>query len=151
MVKLSRKGWNNVIIVAVLAVIVLLHRLEQAQQENSAQRHHGLLPDSAVVLSWQSPSWRVERIGQGWRSVPDLGLDSSALAGRIAQWQGWQLPSSDPLRGAPVEVAVWLAGQGEPMTLALYQDNGRYAVRLAQDRWLALSADQYRDLLKPAP
>ena len=46
MFKLSRKGWNNVIIVVVLIVITLLHRLEQAQQENSAQRSRPLLPPS---------------------------------------------------------------------------------------------------------
>ena len=51
MFKLSRKGWNNVIIVVVLIVITLLHRLEQAQQENSAQRSRPLLPESAVVLT----------------------------------------------------------------------------------------------------
>ena len=74
MFKLSRKGWNNVIIVVVLIVITLLHRLEQAQQENSAKRARPLLPESAVVLTWQGPSWQIERIGQGWRSAPDLGL-----------------------------------------------------------------------------
>ena len=68
MFKLSRKGWNNVIIVVVLIVITLLHRLELAQQENSAKRARPLLPDSAVVLTWQGPSWQIERIGQGWRS-----------------------------------------------------------------------------------
>ena len=59
MFKLSRKGWNNVIIVVVLIVITLLHRLEQAQQENSAKRARPLLPESAVVLTWQGPSWQI--------------------------------------------------------------------------------------------
>lgn len=151
MVKLSRKGWNNVIIIAVLVVIVLLHRLEQAQQANSAQRLHGLLPEGAVVLTWQGPSWTLERMGQGWRTVPDLGLDNAALSRQVEQWQGWQLLPSEPLRGTPVEFRLWLAGQGEPLRLALYQDNGRYAVRLGQDRWLTLSTEQYRALLKPTP
>ncbi len=92
MFKLSRKGWNNVIIVVVLIVITLLHRLEQAQQENSAKRARPLLPESAVVLTWQGPSWQIERIGQGWRSAPDLGLGSTQLAARIEAWQGWLPP-----------------------------------------------------------
>ena len=37
MFKLSRKGWNNVIIVVVLIVITLLHRLELAQQGAALQ------------------------------------------------------------------------------------------------------------------
>lgn len=96
MFKLSRKGWNNVIIVVVLIVITLLHRLEQAQQENSAKRARPLLPESAVVLTWQGPSWQIERIGQGWRSAPDLGLGSAQLAARIEMWQGWLLPPASP-------------------------------------------------------
>jgi hypothetical protein len=56
--KLSRKGWNNVIIVVVLIVITLLHRLEQAQQENSAKRARPLLPESAVVPTWQGRAGR---------------------------------------------------------------------------------------------
>ena len=87
MFKLSRKGWNNVIIVVVLIVITLLHRMETAQQENSAKRARPLLPDAAVVLTWQGPSWQIERIGQGWRSVPDLGLDTAQLDARLTRWQ----------------------------------------------------------------
>ena len=45
----AAKGWNNVIIVVVLIVITLLHRLEQAQQENSAQRPR---PAAAGGLPW---------------------------------------------------------------------------------------------------
>ena len=105
MFKLSRKGWNNVIIVVVLIVITLLHRLEQAQQENSAQRSRPLLPEAAVVLTWQGPSWQIERIGQGWRSGPDLGLSSAQLAARIETWQGWLLP---PGGAALLPPSTWL-------------------------------------------
>ena len=110
MFKLSRKGWNNVIIVVVLIVITLLHRLEQAQQENSAQRSRPLLPEAAVVLTWQGPSWQIERIGQGWRSGPDLGLSSAQLAARIETWQGWLLPPGGAVRGTPVTLKIWIAG-----------------------------------------
>ena len=115
MFKLSRKGWNNVIIVVVLIVITLLHRLEQAQQENSAQRPRPLLPENAVVLTWQGPSWQIERIGQGWRSGPDLGLDSARLAARIEAWQGWLLPPGEAVRGTPVTLKMWSAGQSDPV------------------------------------
>ena len=80
----------------------LLHRLEQAQQENSAKRARPLLPESAVVLTWQGPSWQIERIGQGWRSAPDLGFGSAQLAARIEAWQGWLLPPASPCAGTPV-------------------------------------------------
>ena len=113
MFKLSRKGWNNVIIVVVLIVITLLHRMETAQQENSAKRARPLLPDASVVLTWQGPSWQIERIGQGWRSVPDLGLDTAQLDARLARWQSWLLPPGEVVRGTPVTIKVWIAGQND--------------------------------------
>ena len=81
MFKLSRKGWNNVIIVVVLIVITLLHRLEQAQQENSAKRARPLLPESAVVLTWRGPSWQIERPAGG----PHRGVARLAAAPRRAR------------------------------------------------------------------
>ena len=151
MFKLSRKGWNNVIIVVVLIVITLLHRLELAQQENSAKRARPLLPEDAVVLTWQGPSWQIERIGQGWRSGPDLGLDSNQLAAHIERWQGWLLPPGEAVRGAPVTLQVWIAGQNDPQTIALYQNSGQYGAQLPSGLWLSLTAEQYRDLMRPAP
>ena len=151
MFKLSRKGWNNVIIVVVLIVITLLHRLEQAQQENSAQRSRPLLPEAAVVLTWQGPSWQTERIGQGWRSGPDLGLSSAQLAARIETWQGWLLPPGGAVRGTPVTLKIWVAGQSDPVEVGLYQDDGKFAALLPPSTWLTLSQEQYRDLLRPTP
>ncbi|MCS0542343.1 hypothetical protein NXY55_20400 [Aeromonas veronii] len=151
MFKLSRKGWNNVIIVVVLIVITLLHRMETAQQENSAKRARPLLPDASVVLTWQGPIWQIERIGQGWRSGPDLGLDSAQLDARLARWQGWLLPPGEAVRGAPVTIKVWIAGQSDPVEIGLYQNSGQYGAQLPSGFWLALTAEQYRDLLRPAP
>ena len=151
MFKLSRKGWNNVIIVGVLIVITLLHRLEQVQQENSAQRPRTLLPADAVVLTWQGPSWQIERIGQGWRSGPDLGLDSAQLAARIDAWQGWLLPPGEAVRGAPVTLKIWIAGQSDPVEVGLYQDDGKFGALLPPSTWLSLSQAQYRDLMRPIP
>ncbi|RFS20311.1 hypothetical protein DYE42_20895 [Aeromonas dhakensis] len=151
MFKLSRRGWNNVIIVVVLIVITLLHRLEIAQQENSAKRARPLLPESAVVLTWQGPSWQIERIGQGWRSGPDLGLDSTQLAAHIEVWQGWLLPPGEAVRGNPVTLKIWVAGQSDPIEVGLYQDDGKFAALLPPSTWLSLSQEQYRSLLRPAP
>ncbi|EQB2600329.1 hypothetical protein ACYHQE_004003 [Aeromonas salmonicida] len=151
MFKLSRKGWNNVIIVAVLGVVTLLHRLEVAQQENSAQRPRTLLPDSAVVLTWQGPSWQIERIGQGWRSGLDLGLSSAQLAAHVEAWQAWLLPPGEAVRGTPVTLKVWIAGQSDPIAVGLYQDNGKFAALLPPSTWLTLSQEQYRSLLRPSP
>ncbi|MFL9592282.1 hypothetical protein ACKC5O_09835 [Aeromonas schubertii] len=151
MFRLSRRGWNNVIIVGVLAAITLLHRMEQMQEINSQNRQRTLLPADAVVLTWQGPTWQIERIGQGWRSQPDLGLDSAALGGLVSQWSQWLLPPTEPLRGAPTLIRVWLAASDDPVEVGLYQDNGRYGALLPPDRWLSLTAEQYQALLSPIP
>ena len=152
MFRLSRKGWNNVIIVAVLAVITLLHRLETAQQENSAQRARPLLPESAVVLTWQGPSWQIERIGQGLAQRALIwGSAVPSWPAHIEGWQGWLLPPGSAVRGTPVTLKIWVAGQSDPIEVGLYQDSDKFAALLPPSTWLSLSQEQYRSLLRPHP
>lgn len=150
MVKFSRKGWNNLIIVAVLLVITLLHKMELARHEHSKEQLRPLLPEAAVVLTWQGPHWQIERIGQGWRANAQLALTSTQLAELIERWQQWLLPVGTPIAGQPVPLLVWVAGQSQPINIGLYQNNGQYGALLADQHWLALSAEQYRSLLRPS-
>lgn len=149
MKRLSKKGWNNVIILLVLVMIVVLRLSdERLTGKDPAPVTDGLLPTGAVVLTWAAPAWRIERLGQSWRSVPDLGLDGAGLDGVLHQWQSWQLPPAEmAVRGSAMELKVWLAGVTEPVTLQLYQDQGQYAVVNWRGQLLSLSQAQYRNLL----
>ena len=105
-----------------------------------------------MVLTWQGPSWQIERIGQGWRSGPDLGLDSAQLAARIEAWQGWLLPPGEAVRGTPVTLKIWIAGQSDPgwrwgsIRMMASLPPCCLPLDLAQPEQA-----QYRDLMRPTP
>ena len=147
--RLTKKGWNNVIILVVLVMLVVLRLSdERLTGKDPAPVTDGLLPTGAVVLTWAAPAWRIERLGQSWRAVPDLGRDGSGLDAVLNQWLSWQLPPAEmAVRGASPPLTVWLAGVAEPVTLQLYQDQGQYAVVNWRGQLLSLSQAQYRNLL----
>ncbi|GAA4494112.1 hypothetical protein [Pseudaeromonas paramecii] len=149
MKRLTKKGWNNVIILVVLVMIVVLRLSdERLTGTDPVPVTDGLLPTGAVVLTWAAPAWRIERLGQSWRAVPDLGLDGAGLEAVLNQWLSWQLPPAEmAVRGASQPLTVWLAGVAEPVSLQLYQDQGQYAVVNWRGQLLSLSQAQYRSLL----
>ena len=126
MPKLSRRGWNNVLIFCCLAFILIFSRVGQ---ENTGPTTYYLLPENAHILSWESPTWRIERIGTTWRSQPDLGILASELGTLINRWQSLSLDPSAPLRGQPQILRVWIVDSDTPINLLLYQENGSYAIQ----------------------
>ena len=146
--KLSRKGWNNVIIVVVLIVITLLHRLEQAQQENSAKRVR-CCRRAPWCLTWQ----RAELADRAYRP----GLAQRAGSGAAAP--SWRPASRCGKAGCPRrararrpgDLKIWIAGQSDPVEVGLYQDDGKVCRLLPSSTWLSLSQAQYRDLMRPIP
>lgn len=149
MKRMSRRGWNNVIILVVLVMIVILRTTDDRFFGRSSEAvEDGLLPDEAVVLAWQGPGWQIERLGHGWRSVPDLGRDGAGLQALLDQWQALRLvPAETAVQGSGLTMRVWVAGSNEPVSLIFFQDNGQYAVSNWRGRLLALSEAQYRQLL----
>ena len=148
MLRLSKQAWNNVLIFASLAFILILSRMGEHHQAGRSPTEQ-LFPIDAHILSWEMAQWRIERIGQSWRSVPNLGLTSEQLGAYIRDWQSLQMLPTEPIGGVPQMITVWIAGFEGPVTLQLYQDSGRYAVQNWQGRWLQLSQPEYRSLLKP--
>ncbi len=148
MVQLSRRGWNNVLIFFCLGFILVFSKFGK-QESTIDQAHTTLLPASTYILSLKTKQWRIERLGNTWRSVPDLGLSMHQMDKYMLRWQGLKLMPGESLSGLPQTIHVWLAGYDEPLVVRLYQDNDRYALENWQGRWFTLTAAEYRGLLKP--
>jgi hypothetical protein len=150
-----------------LAVQTEPQRLEQRDHRGRVDRHHPVAPAGAGPAGEQcqtrasavageccgamaGPSWQIERIGQGWRSAPDLGLGSAQLAARIEAWQGWLLPPGEPVRGTgdPQDLDRRTERSGGSRALSGRRQVCRPA---ASSTWLSLSQAQYRDLMRPIP
>ena len=75
MIKLSRTGWNNVIIFAVMAFILLINMTQNNTLKDTAlvQDEIKLIEEHSVILSLTvNQQTNIERIGQTWRAQPTV-------------------------------------------------------------------------------
>lgn len=130
---LTKRGWNNVLILAVLAFISIFqfshHRLFDAKALSSSP-----VVAEAVVMEVALPERRFQRIGSGWRSSdPDWQQE------RIESWllllqQPLPLVDIEPLALSEHIIQLHLLAQAEPLVLfwqpvqnLLYQANSKQA------------------------
>ncbi|TYK66584.1 hypothetical protein [Colwellia echini] len=161
--KLSKTGWNNVIIFSVMIIIILINATNDklfpdADNVNSAEQL--ILPEHAVILTLAidySPSQNVllERIGRSWQVTTEgLILDKSEqqIEQVMFAWQqSMGLVQADDLiiEGSQgITVNIGLAGQPQLSTFLLYPLNDQLLIYQQQeDRWLALPAALAQQLL----
>lgn len=126
--KLSRTGWNNVIIFVVMAFILVINITNNkifSEGENSSNTEQATLfgAHATILTLTIFPSVTIERIGKTWRSTPatlnEQGLDQ--------MMRSWKNSEGDTVKTPPLldekmalVIKVELAGQNEPQTLNLY-------------------------------
>ncbi|MFT5163520.1 MAG: hypothetical protein ACI9FJ_002116 [Alteromonadaceae bacterium] len=88
MIRLSRKGWNNVLIFAMLMMIMVFNGMHTKFNSGDAENIQvTLLPEDSLVLTLEYPNAVVERIGQIWRSKPPLDITAEQLLAIMNDWQ----------------------------------------------------------------
>lgn len=161
MLRLSKKGWNNVLIFAMLIMIMVfngLHkRIEFAQTEPEDVL---ILPENSLVLTLQVGNVAIERIGQSWRSNPVVDLSAEQLAKLMLDWKGqkakWHQQDAEAklmTEGKEPDffVVASLAGKVDGAVYAFYpQLESVWLHDQHQQRWLELTKEQL-ELLIPQP
>ena len=114
MIRLSKRGWNNVIIFAMLFLILLFNFSNNMLLDNAvnSEEQHALLPEYSEINQIDFGTHRIQRIGLGWRMQPSLAITEPELASIAQQWlqaTGQIMPFAD-LSQAYV-VSVQLAGE----------------------------------------
>ena len=152
--RLSRRGWNNVIIIAVICFIAVVQlpelvkrqfgqdRETQAQSEMTA-----LLPTQAEIDQLHLPLTSLNRENGSWLARPRVALPADQL---IDHWQSLAgTPVSDEMVGKlkptlppPNSVEIWLAGREEPVRVTVYQQPQFWLLQNWQGEWLAISVDE---------
>ncbi|GAB3529115.1 hypothetical protein [Photobacterium alginatilyticum] len=152
-IKLSRRGWNNVIIISVVLFIAAIQfpeliraRLEPEATQASPEVQ-ALLPEQAVisqlvlpqhVFTTQDGRWIVdphivqqpETVIEHWQSITGTLVDDDTMA---------QLK---PQLNAPETVEVWLHSADEPVRVTVYQLPQFWLLKNWQGNWLAISVDE---------
>ncbi|WP_438865509.1 hypothetical protein [Neptunicella sp.] len=112
MIRLSRRGWNNVLIFATLFMILLFSTSNRMLLQNAEQSQSQLLlPESSEIMAIDYGTHKIERIGRGWRAVPGLNLNESQLNNINIHWQQAIGQPIDGQLSQPYIVTIWLAGQ----------------------------------------
>lgn len=160
--RLGRRGWNNVLIFVVLAMILLFkftgERLNTPHEEgNSATHPQGqsstsamLLPAGAVVLELDLPDRVIRRVGTSWQSEPEAGRPVVT----IDAWLHIQLPIWKKALGGTAEgkvIRVFVARSSEPLELTLFNIRGQHFISNWQGQLLKLDQTSYNALFSNNP
>lgn len=131
---LSRRGWNNVIIYSVLAMLALFYvvpeyLLLQRQKDLTSLK---LVPDGYVLVQLQFDRTNVQQAGPDWRFQPRV--DETLQAAELAElWQQTELkpwPKQVELSARPLRrVGVLLAGDHAVQQWGLYQNGPDFYLR----------------------
>ncbi|MGR5140707.1 hypothetical protein ACQKPX_03415 [Photobacterium sp. DNB23_23_1] len=151
--RLSRRGWNNVMIIAVICFIAVVQLPELVKQrfgqEGLAREGSGmamLLPFESTIEQLHLPQTSLQREGGEWVARPRVALPAAQL---ISHWQALtgtaisnevvgKLKSTLP---PPSSVEIWLAGQEEPVRVTVYQQPQYWLLQNWQGEWLAVSVE----------
>ena len=156
--KLSRTGWNNVIIFVVMIFILVINVTNKqlfSDNNTDVASEQSLLGNGSVILTLAlNNNILIERIGRTWRSTP-AKLSGQALEQMM---MSWQQVTGDVLIEAPIVdkkmaliITVNLAGQEQATVLSLYSVIDELLVFNHQSQlWFSLPMQIFQQLL-PSP
>ena len=156
--KLSRTGWNNVIIFVVMIFILVINVTNKqlfSDNNTDVASEQSLLGNGSVILTLAlNNNILIERIGRTWRATP-AKLSGQALEQMM---MSWQQVTGDVLIEAPIVdkkmaliITVNLAGQEQATVLSLYSVIDELLVFNHQSQlWFSLPMQIFQQLL-PSP
>jgi hypothetical protein len=132
MIRLTQRAWNNVLIFSMLLLIVLFNLSTGLfkNDDTNLSPFIELLPQNAVVMSIELDSRTIERVGRGWRLLPD-GANAQLLATLVANWQQAKLEAIGQAKLEPTQVVtVWLAGEEQGRVYLFAQEGSDVLVQI---------------------
>ncbi|WJG09507.1 hypothetical protein [Aliiglaciecola sp. LCG003] len=148
MIRLSRKAWNNVIIFAMILMILLFNTTNNILTGSREESQLHLLPEHSMLMTLQMPEVNIERIGQGWRTVPTKAFDETQLQALAQKWQSSQMVDYSGALPAemPVVVIAWLASENSGRVFQLYP-NGQDTLVLYQQKMYQITDTSLEQLI----
>ena len=116
MIRLGKKGANNVLIFSMLILIILFSRMDRlfGPDQGSIQGIVPLLPSEKPLITLDFGQHEIQRIGKGWRMQPPLVGSEQALADIAHHWQTAEMiVYSQVTLTEPYVVVAWMAGEDQ--------------------------------------
>lgn len=157
MIKLSKTGWNNVIIFAVMGFILLINAtnkdvFSQRENENSqTAKEQPLIAEEQVILTLQINNViEIKRVGKSWQAIP-ANINSQALEQMMMSWQqsvGTRLEEPPEFtREFSLDVKLDIAGMSLPLALNFYATDEQLLVfNQTSQQWLVMPIALYNQL-----
>jgi len=152
-VKLSRRGWNNVLIFVVLVMMLVFQYLgKKMNSDDAVSQYQSALPSNAVILSMQFDNIQIQRVGSQLATKPELGLSQPQLQQIIKAWERATFkPVAEDVVIANlaygINITFELVNLAEPVTLILYQIDGGYLLQNWQSQLLQIDDAELQVLL----
>ncbi len=166
--KLSKTGWNNVIIISVMLIILLINATNDKlfPDENSHSNNMSeqlLLPEHSIILTLkiEYPNDEFiffERMGKRWQITNELGLityQDQSIEQMIFSWQQSQglVQASDIVISEEIGVNIFieLANNQQVLRFVLYPLNDQLLIfNMNKNQWLSLPPALTKQLLLSA-
>lgn len=154
MVKLTKTGWNNVIIFAVMGFILVINLTNKkifSDENVNNEQEVALVGKQNVILTLNINNIvNIERIGRTWRAKP-ANISGQALAQMMMSWQQStgeamaQAPEID--RQFSLDVKLDIAGEVEPLALNFYATEQQLLIfNQVSKQWLTMPIAMYGQL-----
>ncbi|GGF76034.1 hypothetical protein [Alteromonas lipolytica] len=149
MARLSKRGFNNVVIFAMLGMIFLFN-LERFVPESKLPVTLPLLPESAHVLKIEQSNYKLERVGQQWRWNGVNRTFETTPEAQINAWRSAVMQAAKPPREVtqtePLIAVVWVAGETQGLVYAFVAKDQTVWVQYAQ-QWYSIDNTRLAQLL----
>ena len=150
--KLSRTGWNNVIIFSVMIFILVINITNKKLFSSDDSEQLTIFAKHAVILSLSiEQQISVDRVGRSWQATPTK-ISGQALEQMMLTWHEieggivTQPPELD--RQMALVVSVELAGDEQTNVLNLFITNTELLIFNNQNkRWLAFPLTIFSQLI----
>lgn len=146
--RLSSRGWNNVLIYGVL-IIVFLFNFSHKLLLSPKVKQRTLINNEMIIVEIKTPDFSIQRSGRSWKSEPSSGLSEQQLSLLIQNWQHLQLETQAPVLNkiSLYIIKVYIATQEQPIVVQLFQDGEHYLLQTDSSLSLQLNANQLPLLL----
>lgn len=142
MIRLSQRGWNNVIIFTTLILILLFNFSSDFLNRNAEDKTAipALIPSDWVITTIDYGQDKIERIGQGWRAQSGK-LEHDDLTQLVNAWQNAEIELFDSNLNWQTDtqvIQVWFAGQAEPIEYSFLPLADKTLIKIEQQTYLLI-------------
>ncbi len=149
--KLSRRGWNNLLILALIvfmAVLNLPNVIKSHLKEKQQVSYPHLLNPEADVEQLHFAQWSLERKGSDWVINRQSQIPADELASRWISLVGTKVDEATftQLTGtlsSANTLEVWYQDLEEPQRVTYYQTPNFWLLKNWQDEWIAVSVEDH--------